>query len=126
MWSDVIVTEDSLTQCISDIRRALGDKEQKLVRTVPRRGYLFPDTSLEISGNLGNGLLERHAQRAYCLIPIICKEPRNYGHRHQGGETNTIASRLPESRQPTSAHIPLVDVLDKREGKYATRLRTLY
>ena len=39
VWSDVIVTEDSLTQCITDIRRALGDKAQALIRTMPRRGY---------------------------------------------------------------------------------------
>ncbi|MER8692099.1 winged helix-turn-helix domain-containing protein [Mesorhizobium opportunistum] len=41
VWNDVVVTEDSLTQCVSDIRRALGDKEQKLIRTLPRRGYMF-------------------------------------------------------------------------------------
>src|SRR5262245_43049285 len=40
-WPGVTVTEDSLTQCISDIRRALGDAGRDLVRTVPRRGYLF-------------------------------------------------------------------------------------
>ncbi|TPJ27427.1 AAA family ATPase [Mesorhizobium sp. B2-8-3] len=47
-WPDVTVTEDSLTQCISDIRRSLGDKEQKLIRTVPRRGYLFTEEVLHV------------------------------------------------------------------------------
>jgi class 3 adenylate cyclase/predicted ATPase len=41
IWPDVFVTDDSITQCIRDIRRALGDEAQRLVRTVPRRGYLF-------------------------------------------------------------------------------------
>lgn len=41
VWNDVAVTEDSLTQCIADIRRALGDRERQLVRTVPRRGYML-------------------------------------------------------------------------------------
>jgi pimeloyl-ACP methyl ester carboxylesterase/DNA-binding winged helix-turn-helix (wHTH) protein len=41
VWDDVSVTEDSLTQCIADIRRALGDKERRIVRTVPRRGYML-------------------------------------------------------------------------------------
>jgi TolB-like protein/DNA-binding winged helix-turn-helix (wHTH) protein len=47
-WPDVTVTEDSLTQCISEIRRALGDGGRDLVRTVPRRGYMivFPERSL--------------------------------------------------------------------------------
>jgi adenylate cyclase len=47
VWSDVIVTEDSLTQCISDIRRALGDKAQTVIRTMPRRGYMLPGEVLE-------------------------------------------------------------------------------
>ena len=41
VWDDAIVTEDSLTQCIADIRNALGDTERRLVRTVPRRGYVL-------------------------------------------------------------------------------------
>jgi pimeloyl-ACP methyl ester carboxylesterase/DNA-binding winged helix-turn-helix (wHTH) protein len=41
VWDDAAVTEDSLTQCIADIRRALGDRDRQLVRTVPRRGYML-------------------------------------------------------------------------------------
>ena len=40
-WPGVIVTEDSLTQCISDIRRALGEGGRDLIRTVARRGYVL-------------------------------------------------------------------------------------
>ncbi len=39
-WPDVVVTEDSLTQAISELRRVLGPEAQ-LLRTVPKRGYLF-------------------------------------------------------------------------------------
>ena len=41
IWPDVVVTEDSLTQCVIQIRKALGDRSKVIVRTVPRRGYLF-------------------------------------------------------------------------------------
>ena len=41
VWPGVIVTEDSITQCVMEIRRALHDDEQRLLRTVPRRGFLF-------------------------------------------------------------------------------------
>ena len=46
-WPGVTVTEDSLTQCISEIRRALGNAGRDLIRTVPRRGYMivFPERS---------------------------------------------------------------------------------
>ena len=40
-WPDTAVTEDSLTQCIADIRRVLGPDERKLLKTVPRRGYIL-------------------------------------------------------------------------------------
>lgn len=46
LWPDVIVTEDSLTQCISDVRQALGPDGAAMLRTLPRRGYLFaPDAA---------------------------------------------------------------------------------
>src|ERR1700736_5937 len=41
LWPGVFVTDDSITQCIRDIRRALGDNDQRLLRTLPRRGYRF-------------------------------------------------------------------------------------
>lgn len=41
VWDDVAVTEDSLTQCVADIRRAIGDDERRVLRTVPRRGYML-------------------------------------------------------------------------------------
>jgi len=41
VWPDVIVTDDSLIRCISEVRRAIGDESQHIVKTVPRRGYLF-------------------------------------------------------------------------------------
>ncbi|WP_187971678.1 winged helix-turn-helix domain-containing protein [Aquibium microcysteis] len=41
VWPRVIVTEDSLTQCIHDIRQALAREGRTLLRTLPRRGYVF-------------------------------------------------------------------------------------
>ncbi len=41
IWSDVVVTDDAITQCIRDIRRALGDGDQSILKTVPRRGYVL-------------------------------------------------------------------------------------
>jgi TolB-like protein/Tfp pilus assembly protein PilF len=41
VWGDVVVTDDSLTQCIADIRKAIGDEERRILRTVPRRGYVL-------------------------------------------------------------------------------------
>jgi adenylate cyclase len=41
VWPDVTVGDESLTQCIRDVRRALGDEGRRIVKTVARRGYLM-------------------------------------------------------------------------------------
>jgi predicted ATPase/DNA-binding winged helix-turn-helix (wHTH) protein len=41
LWPDSFVTEDSLVQCMVELRRALSDGAQEIVRTVPRKGYEF-------------------------------------------------------------------------------------
>ena len=46
VWPGLVVTDDSLTQAISELRSALGDGAQQLIHTVARRGYRF-DALLE-------------------------------------------------------------------------------
>jgi DNA-binding winged helix-turn-helix (wHTH) protein len=42
IWSNVVVTDDAITQCVRDIRQAIGDiGRQRIIKTVPRRGYIF-------------------------------------------------------------------------------------
>ena len=43
VWGDVAVTDDSLVQCLMEIRRALGDSHD-VVKTVRGRGYVFDAT----------------------------------------------------------------------------------
>ena len=40
-WPNVHVGEDSLFQCIREIRTALGDDKRQVVRVISGRGYLF-------------------------------------------------------------------------------------
>ena len=44
IWPDSFVTDDSLVQCTVELRRALKDSGQQLVKMIPRRGYLFAAT----------------------------------------------------------------------------------
>src|SRR5947208_2509188 len=53
LWSDAFVTEDSLVQCMVELRRALDDRAQEIVKTVPRRGYIF--TAAVTTENNGAG-----------------------------------------------------------------------
>ena len=45
VWPGVEVTDESLTQCISDIRRAIGDKEQSFLQTHIGKGYSLAQTA---------------------------------------------------------------------------------
>src|SRR5918997_116146 len=48
VWQNVIVTENSLAQCIREIRQALRDDAQAILKTVSKRGYLFACPVVEI------------------------------------------------------------------------------
>ncbi|MEZ5652990.1 MAG: winged helix-turn-helix domain-containing protein [Burkholderiaceae bacterium] len=41
VWPGVAVTDDSIVQCIADIRRMLGGNAHRILRTFPRRGYML-------------------------------------------------------------------------------------
>ena len=41
LWADVVVTNDSLVQCVGDLRSRLSDQGARLITTLPRRGYMF-------------------------------------------------------------------------------------
>lgn len=41
VWQGTAVTDNSLSQCTAQVRRALGDESQTIIRTVARRGYVF-------------------------------------------------------------------------------------
>src|SRR5258707_13880329 len=41
MWPSVTVSDDSLVQCIGELRQKLGDDDHRLIKTVSRRGYLL-------------------------------------------------------------------------------------
>jgi TolB-like protein/DNA-binding winged helix-turn-helix (wHTH) protein/Tfp pilus assembly protein PilF len=71
VWPDVLVSDDSVVQCITELRRALGDHDQRLIKTVQRRGYRFeapisvePDTTVPPSASaLAEGDQPRKSRR---------------------------------------------------------------
>lgn len=76
VWNDVTVTEDSVTQCIRDIRLALGAEGQVLIRTLPRRGYLF-EKQPDAAGSSGTTAApDRHSRPRLAVLPF-----RNLGGR---------------------------------------------
>src|SRR5882762_9279640 len=41
VWPNVTVSDDSIAQCIRELRAKLGDSDHSLIKTVSRRGYLL-------------------------------------------------------------------------------------
>jgi adenylate cyclase len=41
IWPNVVVTDESLMRCVSEVRQAIGDSKQTIITTVPRCGYRF-------------------------------------------------------------------------------------
>src|SRR5262245_14019492 len=55
IWPNVVVTDESLTRCMSEIRQAIGDTKQTIIATVPRCGYRFtaPVVRVAAAGTAG-------------------------------------------------------------------------
>lgn len=81
LWPGAAVTDDSLVQCIKDVRRALLDDAQAFIKTIPRRGYLF-------DSEVTRGSPPRHVQAGGPAEPIrlLPAQPAKrrvpFGHRN--------------------------------------------
>lgn len=76
LWPDAFVTDDSLVQCMVELRRALDDRSQEILKTVPRRGYIF---AAEVSADSESapvkaGEESRRAHLPMARTPLIGRE----------------------------------------------------
>lgn len=75
VWPDTFVTDDSLTQCIADIRRALDDDQHAIVETFPKRGYRLNADRLEAANPNDAASTERarsrYPRRGFILAAIV-------------------------------------------------------
>src|SRR6516165_10546874 len=51
IWPNIVVTDESLAQCVSEVRHAIGDSKQTIIATVPRRGYRFAAPVLRVAAD---------------------------------------------------------------------------
>jgi adenylate cyclase len=72
VWPNVVVSDDSLAQCVSDVRRALNDPDRRIIKTVPRRGYLFaPPVSVRSQGNSPTVSVQAPAAASPQIPPVV-------------------------------------------------------
>jgi formylglycine-generating enzyme required for sulfatase activity/DNA-binding winged helix-turn-helix (wHTH) protein len=84
VWPHVAVSDDSLVQCIRELRQKLGDEDHRLIKTVARRGYLLdanvtvqePRSSDELTAKVPDGSLGAPAKRGRgWLQAIVAQKP---------------------------------------------------
>src|SRR5215471_8751715 len=51
IWPNVIASDQVLAYCVSEARQAIGDGDQTIIKTVPRRGYRFAAPVSRIATN---------------------------------------------------------------------------
>jgi adenylate cyclase len=90
IWPNVTVTDEVLTHCVSEARQAIGDGDQAIIKTVPRRGYRFAAAVSRIIPNA-----ERHPSG-----PAEVK----------GAPSASDAGRLPPSDRPSVAVLPFANL----------------
>ncbi len=98
-WADTAVTDDSLVKCLKDIRQALDDEAHQIIKTVPRRGYIF---AAEVSDNSiapATTLTEETKG-----VQVIIEEEETNGHR-----------KVEPAALPAVDHVALLGE-DKPEG----------
>ena len=130
IWPDVTVTDDSLKRCVSEIRLALRDSNQRIIRTMPRRGYLFtaalacPAVAGVRTGSQGTALPERGLGRPIGsrrlkigllgLLAGLCVLVMAV----QAGRVWLQPDRLPFPDRPTVAVLPLANMSGDPQQEY--------
>ena len=65
VWGNIAVTDDSVVQCVIEIRKALGDDKHQIVRTLRKRGYVLEVKAIDESRNDIGKYLITHRRGAW-------------------------------------------------------------
>jgi TolB-like protein len=77
LWPGLAVTDDSLVQCVHEIRRAFRDNDRVVLKTAPKRGYrlMLPDgavrSRLGVASATDGGHLAERAKVSIAVLPFV-------------------------------------------------------
>jgi DNA-binding winged helix-turn-helix (wHTH) protein len=94
VWPNVVVSDESLARCVSDVRLALRDRGQRIIRTVPRRGYLLAVPIWDVEADTTSA--ERPAVDA-SIIPLADTQIAT------DGVSSAVSKRGPAANRDASA-----------------------
>src|SRR5215470_3884683 len=87
IWPNVTVTDQVLAHCVSEVREAIGDGDQAMIKTIPRRGYRFVAPVVGDSANAA-------APPSYAAPSPLVGEGR-------GGRAGGLGAAVPHFLTPT-------------------------
>lgn len=75
VWPGAVVTDDSVIQAIGDVRHALGEAGRRVIKTIPRRGYILLNAEV-VQGGAANGTAAATApisapKRAHLFMALL-------------------------------------------------------
>ncbi|GLS33658.1 DNA-binding winged helix-turn-helix (wHTH) domain-containing protein [Mesorhizobium albiziae] len=65
VWGNIAVSDDSLVQCVIEIRKALGDDKHRVVRTLPKRGYVLETKAIDDGRDTAGRSLTTHRRGSW-------------------------------------------------------------
>jgi TolB-like protein/DNA-binding winged helix-turn-helix (wHTH) protein/Flp pilus assembly protein TadD len=128
VWGRVVVTEGSVAKCLIEIRRAIDDRAQKSIKTVPRRGYIFDAPVTVDDGESRAPILTETVGR-----PRVNPSARRWALGAALAMALTVAAswvvvamrgapqgaaETQQARVPSVAVLPFVDMSAERENEY--------
>jgi TolB-like protein/DNA-binding winged helix-turn-helix (wHTH) protein/tetratricopeptide (TPR) repeat protein len=116
VWGGRIVSESTIASHITAVRRAIGDsgEEQRLLRTVARKGFRFVGTVSETRASDRQGV--RAAGPGEFRIKIV--ESPLHGNTAAHGEQARLEAALPLPDKPSIAVLPFENMSDDPEQEY--------
>ena len=118
VWHGRVATDESIAQCISDIRRALCDADQRLLQTVPRRGYVLKvPVHVHPATPTASAVVSQAVQRA---APVVTERPSivvlPFTHIGEGTRLDMLARGFAEDITTGLAHYAQLFVIGRESA----------
>ncbi|HEX7923633.1 MAG TPA: winged helix-turn-helix domain-containing protein [Bradyrhizobium sp.] len=76
VWGNVVVSDDSLVQCIRELRLKLRDGDHRIIKTVSRRGYRLDAEPMPLSRDRGSNKISRGTSAPRAVAAHLAALPR--------------------------------------------------
>ena len=109
VWPDVAVTDDSLVQCIHEVRMALRDKDHSIIKTAQRHGYRLDNSTITQAPLVTRPRFKPLELLVACIALLgavsagwwIALESFETSNRHTDGLTSTLTSMFARTSSTT-------------------------